>query len=58
MVTTYADMNIFCFIGATVFYGTVKVSISYLMFAGNQDFQTIDLFMEYFGLRLSQLMEN
>jgi hypothetical protein len=55
---TYAEMNIFCFIGVTEFYGMEKVSISYFMFAGNQDFQTIDLFMVYFGLRLSHLMEN
>jgi hypothetical protein len=55
---TYAEMNIFCFIGVTEFYGMEKVSISYRMFAGNQDFPTIDLFTEYFGLRLSHLMEN
>jgi len=51
-------MNIFLFIGVTVFYGMEKVSINCLMFAVNQDFQTTDLFMAYFGLRLSHLTAN
>ena len=47
---------IFSFIGVTEFCGTEKVSISYHMSAENQSFQTTDLFMAYFVLRLSQLM--
>jgi hypothetical protein len=46
------------YIGVTVFCGMEKVYVKYLMYAENQDFQTTDRFMAYFGPRLSQTMEN
>lgn len=53
--TTFANMNI-SFIGVTEFCGLERVSISYRMSVVNRSFQITDLFMAYFGLRLSHLM--